>query len=64
MRPSAEIQNNAKSLSQFFILGNVVEGATAALTSAELPENRPCRTIQRAADDAPYFTQIEYLKGP
>jgi len=44
---------------QFFILGDVFEGATAALSSAELPEKRPYRTIQQAADDAPSFTQIE-----
>jgi len=40
-------------------LGNVFAGATAALSSAELLENLPCRTILQAADDAPYFTPIE-----
>jgi len=40
------------------------EGATAALSSAELPANHPYRTIQQAADDAPSFTPIESLKGP
>jgi len=42
-----------------FHSGQFCEGATAALSSAELPEKRPYRTIQQAADDAPYFTQIE-----
>jgi len=42
-----------------FHSGQSCEGATAALSSAELPENRPYRMIRQAADNAPYFTPIE-----